>query len=213
MNYLFDLDGLLINSEELYFQANCLYFSRFGFEFTKELHREGTGKKFAEWIKTITNIDIDGETLLAERNEIYFEIAKTKLHLMPGARETLEYAKARGKVGMVTSSNKDYVDTVFGLINMDAYFDILVTGEQVMNGKPSPDGYLVAAELLSVNPTTCIVFEDAPNGVEAGKKAGMKVVAVPSTFVKGDRIFSTADLLIETLSDYSLYANQVEELQ
>lgn len=201
-NYLFDLDGLLINSEELYLAANKTYFKQFGFDFTEELHKQGTGKKFAEWIKTVTNIDLDGATILAERNKVYFELAKTRLKLMPGAKEILEHAKTHGKTALVTSSNNDYVEFVFDHTGIAPCFDVIVAGDHVTKGKPDPEGYLKAAEMLHVEPSTCIVFEDAPNGVEAGKNADMKVVAVPSPYVKGDQVFKTADLLLDTLADY-----------
>jgi HAD superfamily hydrolase (TIGR01509 family) len=210
MNYLFDLDGLLINSEELYLEANKIYFAQFDFEFTEALQKQGTGKKFAEWIKTVTDIDLDGDTLLAERNKVYFEIAKSKLTLLPGAKVVLAYAQAHGKTALVTSSNKDYVDFVFDHTGIAGYFNVIVAGDQVTKGKPDPEGYLKAAQLLDVSPLTCVVFEDAPNGVEAGKNAGMKVVAVPSPFVKGDQIFDTADLMLESLTDYIKNANKLE---
>lgn len=201
-NYLFDLDGLLINSEELYLAANRVYFRQFDFDFTETLHKQGTGKKFAEWIKTVTDIDLDGATILSERNKVFFELAKSKLHLMPGARELLDYAKQHGKTALVTSSNNDYVKFVFDHTGIDSYFEIVIAGDQVTKGKPDPEGYLKAASLLQVEPSTCVVFEDAPNGVEAGKNAGMKVVAVPSPYVIGDPIFKTADIVINTLTDY-----------
>lgn len=201
-NYLFDLDGLLINSEELYLAANKVYFSKFGFDFTETLHKQGTGKKFADWIKTVTDIDLDGQTILQERNKVYFELAETKLKLLPGSKEVLEYSKAHGKTALVTSSNQDYVDFVFNHTGIAKYFDIVIAGDHVTKGKPDPEGYLMAARLLEVEPSSCVVFEDAPNGVEAGKNAGMKVVAVPSPFVKGDTVFETADLLLDTLTDY-----------
>jgi len=210
MNYLFDLDGLLINSEELYLKANRVYFSQFGFEFTEELHKQGTGKKFAEWIKTVTDIEVDGETILAERNKVYFELAKTDLHLMAGAKTVLEYAKSHGKTAMVTSSNQDYVDFVLEHTGIGDYFELFITGDQVSKGKPDPEGYLTAAKQLGVQPDTCIVFEDAPNGVEAGINAGMKVVAVPSPYVKGDAVFDKANLLLNSLEDYIENADKIE---
>ncbi|MFZ1484343.1 MAG: HAD family phosphatase [Candidatus Saccharimonadales bacterium] len=210
MNYLFDLDGLLINSEELYLKANRVYFSQFSFEFSEELHKQGTGKKFSEWIKSVTDIEVDGDTILVERNKVYFEIAKTDLHLLPGAKNVLEYAKSHGKTAMVTSSNQDYVDFVLEHTGIADYFELFITGDQVSKGKPNPEGYLTAAKELGVQPESCIVFEDAPNGVEAGKNAGMKVVAVPSPYVEGDPTFDTVDLLLESLDDYIKNANIVE---
>jgi HAD superfamily hydrolase (TIGR01509 family) len=202
MNYLFDLDGLLINSEDLYLEANKVYFSQFGFEFTEALHKQGTGKKFADWIKTVVDIDLDGSTILTERNKVYFELANTQLHLLPGAIKVLDYAKSNGKTALVTSSNRDYVEFVFKHTGIADYFDSVIAGDDVTKGKPDPEGYINAAKRLEVESDTCIVFEDAPNGVEAGINAAMKVVAVPSPYVIGDATFSKADLVINTLEDY-----------
>ncbi len=88
---LVDLDGLLINSEELYLEANKIYFKReFNFEFTEDLHRAGTGRRFEDWIKTIIDTNKSGEEILQERNQVYFDLAEEKLKLMPGARGLLE---------------------------------------------------------------------------------------------------------------------------
>lgn len=201
-NYLFDLDGLLIDSETLYFNANKIYFAQFGFEFTVELHKECTGKKFEEWIKTAINIDIDGPTMLEGRNKIYFKLAESQLRLMDGAKDLLAYAKAQGKTALVTSSNNDYVDFVFKRTGIGSYFDLVITGDQVTKGKPDPEGYMKAASYFGVDPKNCIVFEDSPNGVLAGKNAGMRVVAVPSVYVACDTIFENADLVLKSLGDY-----------
>lgn len=121
---------------------------------------------------------------------------------MPGAKEVLEYAKQSGKTALVTSSNQDYVDFVFGHTEIAGYFDNVVAGDHVTKGKPDPEGYLMAAKDLGVSPTSCIVFEDVPNGVQAGKNAGMRVVAVPSPYVAGDPVFNTADILLNSLEEY-----------
>ena len=155
-NYLFDLDGLLIDSETLYFNAN----------------------------------------------KIYFKLAESQLRLMDGAKDLLAYAKAQGKTALVTSSNNEYVDFVFKRTGIGGYFDLVITGDQVTKGKPDPEGYMKAASYFGVDPKNCIVFEDAPNGVLAGKNAGMRVVAVPSVYVAGDTIFETADLVLKSLGDY-----------
>jgi len=73
---LIDLDGFLVNSEELYLEANKIYLKQFNFEFTEELHRQGTGKKFAEWIKTVTSIDKPSEEILKERSVAFFDLVK-----------------------------------------------------------------------------------------------------------------------------------------
>ncbi|OGY25762.1 MAG: hypothetical protein A2Z11_01080 [Candidatus Woykebacteria bacterium RBG_16_43_9] len=201
---LVDLDGFLINSEELYLEANKIYFKRHNFEFTEEHHRQGTGKRFPEWIKTVVNIDKTGEEIFRERNIIFNELVKKKLKLLPGAKSLLEALNESFKTALVTSSRKDYVDLVFKITGIKDYFDLVITGEIVKKGKPDPESFLSAANKLGVKPRECVVFEDSPTGVLAGKNAGMKVVAVPSQFVKDDKIFNKADLVLRNLKQISI---------
>src|SRR3989344_5176224 len=147
---LIDLDGFLVNSEELYLEANKIYFKQFNFEFTEDLHRQGTGQRFAEWIKTVTSIDKSGEDILRERNKVFFEIARKNLKLLPNAKEFLELAKKTFKTAMVTSSKQDYVSLVFNITKIKHYFDLIITGELAKKGKPDPECYLLAAHMLNV---------------------------------------------------------------
>lgn len=201
---LIDLDGFLVNSEELYLEANKIYFKQFNFEFTADLHKQGTGKPFADWIKTVTSIDKSGDEILKERNVVFFELVKKDLKLLDGAKEFLEMAHKNFRTALVTSSKKDYVDLVFEITNIAQFFELLVTGELISKGKPDPEPYLLAAEKLGLPPNECAAFEDAPSGVLSGKNAGMKVVAVPSQFVKGDGAFKNADLVLDSLTDLTL---------
>lgn len=199
---LIDVDGFLVNSEELYLEANKMYFKTIGFEFTEELHRQGTGKKFVQWIKTILpSSDKSGEKIFRERNVIFYELAKKRLNLLPGVYEFLELVKGNFKTSIVTSSPKDYLELVFELTGIQKFFDVVITEEMVIKGKPDPECYLLAATELSVKPDECVVFEDAPNGVLAGKNAGMKVIAVPSYYVKGDLAFQKADIVFESVKE------------
>lgn len=201
---LIDLDGLLINSESLYFEANKIYFKQYNFKFTEELHHQGTGKKFALWIKTVTNINKTGEEILKERNKIFFKFVKQKLKLMPGVDIFLKTVKRYYHTAMVTSSKKDYIKLVFSLVKINKYFDLIVSGEDVGKGKPDPECYLLAAKKFGVKPCECLVVEDAPNGVMAGLNAGMKILAIPSLYVKKDPIFKKADILLKSFKEFRL---------
>ena len=196
-----DLDGLLINSEELYLEANQLYFKKHGIDFTEAMHRDGTGQKFEKWITTVVDLDKTGEDILRERNEIFYQLVDEKLRLLEGAEKFLQMLQNEWNTSLVTSSKQDYVAKVFAKTKIEDYFEHKVTGDMVENGKPHPECYLQAAETFGFAPDTCIVFEDAPSGVIAGKRAGMKVVAIPSKYVIGHEAFSNADLVVEKLSD------------
>ena len=201
---LIDMDGLLINSEHLYLEANKIYFKKFNFEFTEELHRQGTGKKFNKWITTVFPTDKSGEEILKERNIVFMGLVRERLELLNGARELLIMLHKNFKTALVTSTERSYVDLVFAKTKIGQYFNILITGDMVSHGKPDPECYLVAAQKLGVSAEVCIVFEDAPSGVLAGKNAGMKVVAVPSPYVKGDEAFQKADIVMNTLQEITL---------
>src|SRR3989344_281511 len=199
---LIDLDGLLINSEELYLEANKIYFK--DFEFTEDLHKQGTGKKFELWIKTVipdSVINQSGEDILKQRNKIFFELVKRSLKLMPGAEHFLKLVKDHYKTALVTSSKREYVNLVFEIISIEKYLDVIITGETVVYGKPDPECYLEDAKSLNVTPEECVVVEDAPSGIMAGKNAGMKVIAVPSYFVKDSPEIRKADLVVNSLED------------
>lgn len=202
---LIDMDGFLVNSEELYLEANKVYFKKLGFEFTEDLHRQGMGKKFDDrWIKTVFTFDKSKEEIFRERNVILFDLVRSRLELLDGARKLLTILHNNFKTALVTSSNRDYIDLVFSKTGISNFFDIVVTGEMITHGKPNPECYKFAAQKLGVNPSECIVFEDSPSGVLSGKAAGMKVIAVPNQFVKGDTTFSKADLVVGSLKEITL---------
>ena len=201
---LIDMDGFLINSEHLYLEANKIYFKQFNFEFTEELHRQGTGKKFNKWITTVFPTDKSGEEILKERNVVFMELVREKLELLDGARELLILLRKNFKTALVTSTERGYVDVVFGKTKIGEYFDLLITGDMVSHGKPDPECYLIAAQKLGVSVEECVVFEDAPSGILSGKNAGMKVIAVPSPYVKDDDAFQKADVVVDTLQEITL---------
>ncbi|OGI63514.1 hypothetical protein A2818_02650 [Candidatus Nomurabacteria bacterium RIFCSPHIGHO2_01_FULL_40_12] len=201
---LIDMDGFLINSEELYLEANKIYFKQFNFEFTEAMHRQGIGQKFNKWITTVFLTDKSGEEILQERNVVFFDLVAHKLALLDGAQELLTLLHGNFKTALVTSTERSYVDIVFEKTNISEYFDILVTGDMITHGKPDPECYNLAAQKLGVEPLECVVFEDASVGVLAGKNANMKVIAVPNQYNKGDEAFLQADLVLDNLRDITL---------
>lgn len=200
-----DMDGLLVNSEQLYLEANKVYFSQFGIDFTEAMHAKGTGRRFDQWMPILfPDIPQSGEEMLAGRNKIFFELAEQKLELLPGAQKYLEMVSRNFKNALVTSSRQDYLDIVFRKTGIHTCFDLVVDAQMVKNGKPNPECYLMAAQMLAVNPDECLVFEDAPSGVLAGKAAGMKVVNIPSPFVKGSSELKKADFHLDNISEVTL---------
>lgn len=200
-----DMDGLLVNSEQLYLEANKEYFKQFGIEFTADMHARGTGRRFDQWMPTLfPDIPLSGEEMLAGRNKIFFELAEQKLELLPGAQKYLEMISRNFKNALVTSSRQDYLDIVFRKTGVHTCFDLIVSAQMVKEGKPDPECYLMAARMLAMTPDECLVFEDAPSGVLAGKAAGMKVVNIPSPYVINSPDLHKADYRLNNISEATL---------
>lgn len=199
---LFDMDGVLVNNLEIHRQAFAEFFRRYGVERSfDELNRHfGRG-----------NDDIMGELMPREivervgirelgnqKEAIYREIYAPIIEPQAGLVEFLSKSHGRGLLAAVGSSGfRANVDFVLDKCNIRKYFQAAVAGDEVTRCKPDPEIYLTAAAKLGLEPSECIVFEDAEAGIEAGKRAGMCVVALATTF---DREFlekSDADYIID----------------
>lgn len=206
---LFDMDGVLVNNLDIHRQAFAEFFRRYGVERTfDELNRHfGRG-----------NDDIMGELMPAEivarvgirelgnqKEAIYREIYAPTITPQAGLIEFLEEAEREGLVSAVGSSGfMANVDFVLDKCAIRRFFTATVAGDQVTRCKPDPEIYLTAAAKLGLKADECIVFEDAEAGIEAGKRAGMRVVALATTF---DRAFlerTDADLIINDFRDISV---------
>ena len=132
---------------------------------------------------------------------------KGEMIVLPGSRELLTALKQAGIPRAVGSStSRINLDAIFASTGLGEFFDVVVSAEDVINGKPAPDVFLKAAELLGIPPQRCIVFEDALFGIEAARRAGMKVVAVATT--NPLELLSHADRAVQSLAEIS-----IQELQ
>ena len=182
---LFDLDGLLVDSEPLTQLAVGELLRRHGCELalTPELVERLTGRRIPEILAVLA--ELCGLAVpLDELNEAFeaqrLVTLRGRLRAFPGAAEVLAFGRAAGvRLGLATSGRRAYADAVLAEAGLAGRFDAEVTGEDVARGKPAPDTYLLAASRLGVAPAACVVFEDAPNGVAAAVAAGMRAVAVP----------------------------------
>jgi beta-phosphoglucomutase family hydrolase len=198
---IFDMDGTLVASTELDFLAWQKLFKEYGVNITFQQYYPLIGMKSSDMVLHFLNLDgLKANYALTKKMEYFDELLDSKgINVFPNSENVLKFFKEkRIPLALATSSRKRKMKRVMldtGFVN---YFDAFVTGEEVINGKPHPDMFLLAAQRLSVDPSNCLVFEDAINGVIAAKSAGMKCVAVTNTHPESD--LSIADLVINNFS-------------
>lgn len=201
---IFDMDGVIIDSEPLWRRAMIRSFVEVGIPFTDEHCRVTTGLRFKEviafWFTKhhINHIGIDEfDELVINR---LCQLIEQEGKLMPGVLESLIFFKEKGfKIGIGTSSNTRLMNTVVDVLKIRPYFDVLCSAEHMTYGKPHPEVYLSCAQKLNTDPQHCLVIEDSVNGIIAGKAAQMKVVAVPEELNKHNSKFAIADYKANSL--------------
>lgn len=185
---LFDLDGTLVDSMWMWKQIDIEFLGRFGLECPDDLQKSIEGMSFSEtavYFKERFNLPLTLDEIKACWTQMSIDKYRCEVPYKPGAFEFLKFCKEHGiRTGIATSNGRDMVDAVMESLQMGEYMDVVTTACEVKAGKPEPDIYLEAARRLSVEPSDCIVFEDVPAGIVAGKRAGMTVIAVEDAFSK-----------------------------
>jgi mannitol-1-/sugar-/sorbitol-6-/2-deoxyglucose-6-phosphatase len=181
---IFDMDGVLINSEPLWRRAMIKGFKAAGIDFTEEDCRKTTGRRINEvvdyWLNHHQTGQINALTLERVIIEELLTLIDKEGEAIEGIREILALCESRKFVtGLATSSSNELVNAVLKKLNLSTYFKALTSAEFLKYGKPHPEVFLTCAELLNVLPFNCLVIEDSINGVIAAKAAQMKVIAVP----------------------------------
>jgi pseudouridine-5'-monophosphatase len=203
---IFDMDGVLLDTERLYTQATQQIVGRYGKVYDWSIKGNMIGRlaiDSARYLVETLALPITAEDYLAER-EILFETLMPTAEPMPGAQALTEALAARGIPMAVASSSSR---AMFQLKTMRhrrwfESFATIVLGDdpRIRRGKPAPDLFLVAAGDLGAAPASCVVIEDAPAGVDAARAAGMQVVALPDPGMDPFR-FGGADLVVKNLAD------------
>ena len=183
---LFDMDGTLVDSLWMWGDIDVEYLGKHGYEVPEDLQHTIEGMSFSEaasYFKEHFQLPASEEEI---KNE-WIEMAKDKyaheVPLKPGALRFLKHLKSLGiPMGIATSSSRELLEAVLNSLNLSEYMDYCMTSCEAGAGKPAPDIYLHVAGRLSVDPKRCMVFEDVPAGIAAGKAAGMAVCAVEDRF-------------------------------
>lgn len=205
---IFDLDGTLVDSMWMWRTIDIEYLGRFAIALPENLQSCIEGMSFTEtavYFKERFQIPDSIDKMKADWNEMAMDKYRHEVPVKQGLFKFLDTCLASGiKLGIATSNSKELVSAVFEAHHFDQYFSCVITGCEVNKGKPAPDIYLKAAEVLDVSPKDCLVFEDIIPGIQAGLAAGMKVCAVEDTYSANCRNEkkALADYYIEDYNDF-----------
>lgn len=197
------MDGLMIDSERLYFDVERALARNYGKEVSDETLMKMMGRSPLEAMSIYAmdlGFDISSEELLRLRNDMFVDRLRNEVSAMKGLYEMLNRFEGKLKMAIATGSPEEFLRIVMDKLKIEKYFDVLQPSDEIKEGKPNPEIYLKAAEKLKVLPSECIVLEDSCNGALAGKRAGCYTIAVPSEYTcKQD--FSFVDYIARDLYD------------
>lgn len=200
---VFDLDGLMLNTEDVFGLSGRQLLARRGLEMTDEIHRSMLGRRPNEAfqaMKDLTGITDPIDDLKQETRELFSVIAEDHLAMMPGLLELLERIETAGlPKAVATSSPRDYMENLLERFELLHRFSFALTSEDVTHGKPHPEIYLTAAARLNIQPHQMMVLEDSETGTRAASAAGAVAVSIPNEHTEqGD--FSMAWMKAESLA-------------
>lgn len=206
---LFDMDGVLVNNLEVHREAFAEFFRRYGVERTfDELNRvfgKGNDDIMGELMPREVVERVGIRELGYEKEAIYREIYAPHITPQPGLKTFLAACEEHGlKCAVGSSGYMANVDFVLDRCDIRRYFEATVAGDQVTRCKPDPEIYLTAAAKLGLEPCECIVFEDAEAGIEAAQRAGIKVVALATTFSREFLEGTHPDMIIDDFRDVTI---------
>jgi len=204
---LFDFDGTLVDSMNMWTDIDIEYLARFGQPYSDDLHSAIEGmstKEMCNYFHSRYDIPQTDEEMIRTWTEMSRHKYLYEIPLKDGVKELLPYLKREGiRMGIATSTELDILIPCLKSHGIDGYFETLTTTTEAGAGKPSPAVYLLAAERMGADPSECMAIEDLPAGIIAAKEAGMTVLAVDDSFSAGRREEKTrlADRFIMSLSE------------
>jgi HAD superfamily hydrolase (TIGR01509 family) len=203
---IFDLDGVLADSEPWWNQIDAKLLAEYGVSYRGEYHRNVLGVSYrlaVEFYKNAFHISASVEELMRRRGEIATDFFANRVSLFPSAKTTLEQLREmKLQLAVATSSVSASARPFLERTGIRGLFSVVVTGDEVQQGKPHPEIYLRAAKKLGISPEACLVIEDALAGIAAAKAAKMRVAAIPDTrFVDPREYEMKADYVLGSLSE------------
>ena len=186
---IFDLDGLLIDSEQVWDDIRREFVAEQGGHWRDSAQRDMMGMSSNEWSRYVREqlaVDMPDEEISREVAGRVDARYREQVPLLPGAREAVERMAQEWPLGLASSSNRELIDLVLEEAGLATFFRATVSSEEVGRGKPAPDVYLEAARRLGVAPDRCAAIEDSHNGIRSAVAAGMRVIAIPNRLFPPD---------------------------
>jgi HAD superfamily hydrolase (TIGR01509 family) len=202
---VFDLDGILIQTEELWDEVREQLARERGGRYDVQAQRDMMGMSSPEWSRYMherVGLPESPEEIAAEVVGLMEARYREQLPLIPGAVEAVERLAARWPLGLASSSNRPLIDLVLELSGLGRFFRATVSSEEVARGKPAPDVYFEACRRLGVEATRAAAVEDSHAGIGAARAAGMRVIAIPNpSFPPGNEALAQADVVLGSLAE------------
>lgn len=203
---IFDMDGLMIDSERVTFDGYVIECEKLGYTMTKDFYKTLLGKPIAgiyDLFHKEFGEDFPIEDVIKRVHQYMADLFETKgVPLKPGLIELLQYLKANDyKTIVATSSNRNRVDVILNNAKITSYFDDSICGDEVTKGKPNPEVFLKSCEKLGVLPEESIVLEDSEAGIEASYQANIKVICIPDMKYPEDDFASKTFKIVDSLHD------------
>lgn len=202
---VFDLDGVLLDSEGSWDKARRQTVDEQGGRWPEGATEAMQGMSSAEWsayLRMNAGVKVSQDAIIESVVDMLLIGYRRNLPMRSGAREAVERLASRWPLGLASSSNRRVIDTVLESAGLNRLFQATVSSEEVERGKPAPDVYLEAARRLQVLPVNCAAVEDSTNGIRSAGRAGMSVVAIPNPDYPPDpKVLGEADVVMSGLDD------------
>ena len=207
---LFDMDGVVIDSEKLHLRAMGLTLEKFGIHYTQSFLNEYVGRSdesFFDYVFNNMDSSFEAEDLLENKN-MFFEDLLIDLEYVEGFTEFIKFVEEQyWQKGLVTSSSIFTVNKVDELLNLKPYFDIIITEEDTQKHKPFPDPYLLALVKFESDKSKTLIIEDSSNGIKSGKAAGCIVAGITTSFDAKTLLGAGADFVVNSFKEIIYYIN------
>ena len=207
---VFDLDGVIIDSEEVWEEVRRGYVAEHGREFLPDTQQRLMGMSTPEWARYLAEdvgVGVSPERVAADVLDRMAERYRARVPLIPGAVDAVHRIAARFPVALASSSARVLIDRVLESAGLTGVFRATLSTEEVPRGKPAPDVFLAAAERLGADPAECAAIEDSSNGLRGAAAAGMAVICVPhGVYPPAEDALARTDLVVESLDGLTVEA-------